>query len=268
MIPRPDQPQKIVRYSSEGCQEISSQVISEANVTLSVNGEEWLTFACTPTNLEELAVGFLYNEGFLKQAADISLVKPCDNGCNIDVWLNKTIERPKQWLRTSGCTGGVTSTKTDLAAKPVLTETPIFSAQNIMGAMEQMLEMQEIYREARGLHCSAISDGQAIRYLAEDIGRHNTLDKLAGMLLLKPEQLSNRLIITTGRISADMLQKSSLLGADVVISRSSPTSLSIEQAQKLGIALVGYARHSQFSIYTYPERFEFPKVRPRASENR
>ena len=112
MIPPPDQPQNTWHYSSLGWEEISNRVISETNVTLSVNGEEWLTFACTPTNLEALAVGFLFNEGFIRHASEIAMVTPCDSGCNMDVWLNKSIERPKQWRRTSGCTGGVTSDQT------------------------------------------------------------------------------------------------------------------------------------------------------------
>jgi FdhD protein len=261
MVLPPDQPQITWRYSSQGWQEIPNQVISETNVTLSVNGEEWLTFACTPTNLEALAVGFLYNEGFVQHAAEIALVTPCDNGCNIDVWLTKSIERPKQWCRTSGCTGGATSTQAVLTM-PGVTDRHVFSAESILNAMEQLLEVQELYRQTRGVHCSAISDGQSIRYLAEDIGRHNTLDKLAGMLLLKPENLSHRLILTTGRISAEMLQKSALLGAAMVISRTSPTTLSIEHAQQLGITLIGYARRSQFSIYSHPERVLIPAVRP------
>lgn len=260
MIPSPDQPQNTWHYSSLGWQEISNRVISETNVTLSVNGEEWLTFACTPTNLEALAVGFLFNEGFIRHASEIAMVTPCDNGCNMDVWLNKSVERPKQWRRTSGCTGGVTSDQAT-RAMPAAVDDHIYTAETILNAMDQLLEVQQLYRETRGVHCSAISDGQSVRFLAEDIGRHNTLDKLSGMLLLQPETISQRLILTTGRISADMLQKSALLGAALVISRTSPTTLSIEHAQQLGITLVGYARRTQFSIYSHPERVLIPTAR-------
>jgi FdhD protein len=261
MILPSDQPQNTWRYSAQGWQEIPTRVISETNVTLSVNGVEWLTFACTPTNLEALVVGFLYNEGFVQNAAEIALVTPCDRGCNMDVWLNKAVERPKQWRRTSGCTGGVTSTPADLTL-PLPADNHVFSAESVLQAMEQLLDAQELYRETRGVHCSAISDGQSLRYLAEDIGRHNTLDKLAGLRLLKPENLSHPMILTTGRISSEMLQKSAHLGAALVISRTSPTTLSIDHAQKLGITLIGYARRGQFSIYTHPERVLIPTVRP------
>jgi FdhD protein len=259
--PPPEQQQPTWRYSAQGWQQISTGVIGETDVTLFVNGEEWLTLACTPTNLEALAVGFLYNEGIVRAMADIALVKPCNGGCNLDVWLNKTVERPRHWRRTSGCTGGVTSTQASLA-RPAATDTHAFSAESILAAMDQLLEVQALYRETRGVHCSAISDGQSIRYLAEDIGRHNTLDKLAGMLLLKPEILAHRLMLTTGRISAEMLQKSARLEVAVVISRSSPTTLSIEQAQTQGITLIGYARHGQFSVYTHPERVLIPATWP------
>ncbi len=261
MIPSPDQPHTIWRYSAPGFEELSGRVITETNVTLSVNGEEWLTFACTPTNLEALALGFLFNEGFIRHASEVAIVAPCDSGCNIDVWLNKSVERPKQWRRTSGCTGGVTS---DQAPRPMpaAIDQHVYPAETILNAMNQLLEVQQLYRETRGVHCSAISDGQSVRFLAEDIGRHNTLDKLAGMLLLQPETLLHRIILTTGRISAEMLQKSALLEASLVISRTSPTTLSIEHAEQLGITLVGYARRDQFSIYSHPERVLIPAARP------
>lgn len=178
------------------------------------------------------------------------------------------LERARKWkpvrvLWVDGAdvrTGGVTSDQ-ETRAIPAAVPQHIYTAETILNGMDQLLEVQQLYRETRGLHCSAISDGQSVRFLAEDIGRHNTLDKLSGMLLLQPGTLSHRMILTTGRISADMLQKSALLGASLVISRTSPTTLSIEHAQQLGITLVGYARRNQFSIYTHPERVLIPTAR-------
>ena len=123
-----------------------------------------------------------------------------------------------------------------------------------MNAMDELLKAQDLYREARGVHCSAVSDGQQIRYRAEDIGRHNTLDKLAGLMLMNSQPIPHKIILTTGRISSEMLQKSSRLGAAVVVSRTSPTALSVEMAEESGITLIGYARRNQFLVYAHPER--------------
>ncbi len=89
---------------------------------------------------------------------------------------------------------------------------------------------------------------------AEDIGRHNTLDKIAGQCLLRQLWPSTRILITTGRISSEMLQKAARLRAPILVSRTSPSSLSIEMAERYGITLVGYARRQRFNVYTHPRR--------------
>jgi FdhD protein len=124
--------------------------------------------------------------------------------------------------------------------------------------MEQLLRLQDLYRSTGGVHCSAISDGTAILAQAEDIGRHNTLDKLSGMLLFEDLRADPLIILTTGRVSAEMLQKSARLGAAAVVSRTSPTSQSVEMAGRLGIVLAGYARRGEMLVYTHPGRLNLP----------
>ncbi len=249
-----DRPIQLMQFTSSGGWEaVPARVISESSVSLTVNGEVWISFMCTPADLEALAVGFLFNEGIIQSMADVAAVSTCENGSNVDVWLNFNVQKPAQWRRTSGCTGGVTSSQPKPKAHLAVKKSK-FSPQVVLNAMNQLLEVQELYREARGVHCSAVSDGQRIIYRAEDIGRHNTLDKLAGMMLLQPVPMERKIIVTTGRISSEMLQKSARLGAQVVISRTSPTSLSVEMANEIGITLIGYARRSQFLVYAVPER--------------
>ncbi len=249
-----DRPIQLMQYTSTaGWEAVPARVISEASVSLTVNGEVWISFMCTPADLEALATGFLFNEGIIQSMADVAAVSACENGSNVDVWLNHSVQKPVHWRRTSGCTGGVTSDQArPKAFLPQADEK--FSPEVILNAMSQLLEVQELYREARGVHCSAVSDGRRIVYRAEDIGRHNTLDKLAGMMLLQPKPMKRKIIVTTGRISSEMLQKSTRLGAQVVISRTSPTSLSVEMAEENGITLIGYARRNQFLVYAHPER--------------
>jgi FdhD protein len=234
------------------------EVIGEASVSLTVNGEVWLSFMCTPIELEAMAIGFLFNEGLLHSKDEIASVRVCQAGDNVDVWLNHNIEKPQNWRRTSGCTGGVTSVnnhETYLDVSPIsvlngVTLTP----ENIARLIAQLFESQDLYRTAGGVHTSALSDGQHILVAVEDIGRHNTLDKIAGRCLLEGIASGRRILLTTGRISSEMMQKATRIGASIVISRTSPTALSIEIAERQGITLVGYARRDRFNIYTHPER--------------
>jgi FdhD protein len=242
---------RVWKYPSHSNVENEQPVASEALVTLSINGQEFLTFACTPFNLEALAVGFLFNEGIITTLDDISDLHLCGQGSQLDLWLTQSVRLPHTWTRTSGCGSGMTQAATEIIP---LSGKPQFSTEQINNSMLEMLRSQEIYPHSGGLHCSALSDGMQIYLLAEDIGRHNTLDKLAGRLLLENIQLSNPLLLTTGRISSEMMQKAVRLGATVVVSLTSPTSLSIAMAEKAGVTLVGYARRGQFSVYSHPFR--------------
>ena len=173
------------RYEFKKWEHFNSETIVETPVSLTVNGGVWISFMCTPTHLEELAVGFLYNEGIVKSRQDIADVRLCEHGDNVDVWLNFTAEQPTNWRRTSGCTGGVTAV--DLLAKPnvnLAANSFKVRPETVMELVEKLFESQELYRDTGGVHTSALSDGEKIVLAVDDIGRHNTLDKIAGMCLM------------------------------------------------------------------------------------
>jgi FdhD protein len=239
----------------EHTHQVVAEIIVETPVSLTVNGEVWLTFMCTPVDLEAMAVGFLFNEGVIQNSEEIVQVRLCASGDNVDVWLNHDSSKPKKWRRTSGCTGGVTAIESEKITPVVgnrngTTLTP----KQICNLVADLFTAQDLYRKSGGVHTSALSDGRKIILSAEDIGRHNTLDKIAGHYLLEKIHLPRKILITTGRISSEMLQKSARLGATVVISRTSPSSLSIQMADTLGITLIGYARRDNFRVYTHPYR--------------
>jgi len=251
-------PQKEIqyeRYEFKKWEHFDAETIVETPVSLTVNGEVWLSFMCTPVNLEALAVGFLFNEGIIESMDEVEDARVCEHGDNVDVWLNRSVEQPTSWRRTSGCTGGVTAV--DLLAKPNVS----FSGDRLevqpdaIGRLVEMLfESQSLYRETGGVHTSALSDGENIILSAEDIGRHNTLDKIAGLCLMDNVFPETRILITTGRISSEMLQKAARLQAPILISRTSPSSLSIEMAERYGITLIGYARRQRFNVYSNGQR--------------
>jgi FdhD protein len=233
-----------------------TNIVTEQPVTLAVNNEYWLTFMCTPIDLEALAVGFLYNEKIIQTLEDVANVQLCPSGFNIDVWLNTPVKKPERWIRTSGCSGGETSIDEDsVAFKLSKPQNGVMLPPEMIGNLiTQLLKAQDLYRKSGGVHTSALSNGDMIILTAEDIGRHNTLDKLAGKSLLERIKPRKWIILTTGRVSSEMMQKAGRMGASMVISRTSPTSLSIRMAEKLGITLIGYARQERFTIYAHPER--------------
>lgn len=248
------EPVRCYRYQqSVGWEPFDIHVVTEASVALDVNGENWLTFTCTPSNLDALAAGFLFNEKIIQTRDEIAVLDVCRQETHVDVWLNHPVKRPERWQRTSGCTGGVTAIVEEAALDMVPAGAQI-SPQAVLDGMAQLFQIQELYRETRGIHSSALSDGEKILLQMEDIGRHNTLDKLAGRMLITGLATQPVMLLTTGRVSSEMLQKSARMGVQVVVSRTSPTSASIQIAERTGITLVGYARHSHMIVYTHPNR--------------
>jgi FdhD protein len=246
-------PPQFLRYRAGQWETLGRKVIVEAPVSLTVNGQVWLTLMCTPTDLEALAVGFLFNEGVIKRWDELELVQVCESKDNVDVWLKHPVEQPKQWRRTTGCTGGHTSVSLDLA-HPELQNGMMLTPHMINHWIEELSNAQELYRQVGGVHTSILCDGRRVVVSAEDVGRHNSLDKIAGCCLLDRIELPCKILITTGRISSEMIQKAARIGASIVISRTSASSLSVDLAEKWGITLIGYARPGQFVVYTHSER--------------
>lgn len=248
---------RTLRYQAGQWETLGNGVIVETPVSITVNGQFWITLMCTPTDLEALAVGFLFNEGAIKSRREIELVQVCPHGDNVDIWINHPVEQPTQWRRTSGCTGGATTVIPE-NLHPEIKNGLILASEDINRLVEGLLGSQKLYREVGGVHTSILSDGERVVVSAEDVGRHNSLDKIAGHCLLNSIELPHKILVTTGRISSEMIQKAARIGASIVISRTSPSSLSVYLAEKWGITLIGYARREQFVVYTHSERILQP----------
>jgi FdhD protein len=243
-----------LKYSDGEWQQQTGQVPVEQAVTLIVNGKPWMIMSCTPAMIAELAVGFLYNERLINSAEDITRVHACETADFVEIDTALPINKPTTWIKTTGCGGGQTAQRLEQSEKPSLNEVAL-SAETVARSLAQFLETQHAQTSSRGIHCSAISDGEKILVLAGDIGRHNTLDKLMGFILLREPSQKPSILLTTGRISSEMLQKSARMGVSVVISLTSPNTTTVELAQEMGITLIGYARGSRFNVYSHPERF-------------
>ena len=231
-------------------QPVNGQVIEEALVSIHVNGQELATIAATPIRQDWLAVGFLANEGFIASMSEVRAVHVCPSGLCVDVWLaaSREIEPPQRRILTSGCGGGVTFddlTKT----QPPLDSDLRLPAEQLWGLQDQLQGAAQLYRRTRGVHTSALFRDVRLLSSAEDVGRHNTLDKIRGDCLLRSVETREGILLSTGRISSEMLSKAARMGCPVVASRTSATSLSVSLARAWNITLVGYLRRSQMSVY-------------------
>ena len=259
----PRMPIHYFQITSNKNETIQGSTIVETPVSLTLNGEVWTTFMCTPIHLEAMMVGFLFNEGVIHGLNEVADARICEHGDNVDVWLTHDASKPDSWTRTSGCTGGVTAVASIERPEPASVSNEFnLSPSQINHLVEMLFESQELYRETGGVHTSALCDGDKVILSAEDIGRHNTLDKIAGLCLMENIWPDKRILITTGRISSEMLQKGVRMGARVVASRTSPSSMSIELAEAWDITLIGYARRNRFNLYTTPERITLQTVQP------
>jgi FdhD protein len=237
-------------------QEIEGAVVEEALACISVNGEELATFMCTPHDLERMALGFLYNEGLIEQAADVRALHVSEGRTCVDVWLHDLgVELPRRQIITAGCGGGVTFDDLSQQHAPLYSERRTTAGQ-LAALMRQMHLGAELYQQARGIHTAALAAGDELLLQVEDVGRHNCLDKLAGAALLEGVATQDRILLSSGRISSEMLNKARRMGIPIVCSRTSPTSLSVALAEAWNITIVGYLRQDRMRIYTNSWRVE------------
>lgn len=243
----------VYRYENGAFAQFEKPVVHEQPLTIIVNGVELATFLCTPVKLDYLVMGFLCFEGILSGQEDIrALDVDADNG-TVAVELSSTLIRPKKRVFTSGCGMGLTFS-VGISHYPTLLSDLSLAPDEVFPLMRQLFDGADMYRASRGIHAAALSDGDRILLLAEDVGRHNALDKILGEALTLGIPTQGRILLTTGRISSEMLRKGAHMGTPFLISRTSPTTLSIEAAKRLGITVIGYVRRNSFNVYTHPER--------------
>jgi FdhD protein len=215
-------------------------------LTLYINGQELVTILCTPAKLNCLVLGYLYSEGIIASLSDVASMRICEEESLADVRLSKEYSLPTRRTLTSGCGGGVSLITQGQKVESSLVVTPT----QVLSLMVQLREQVELFRLCGGVHASALANTKNLLVIAEDIGRHSTLDKIQGECLLRGLSAKDGLLLTTGRLSSEMVLKVAKMGVPIVVSRSSPMERAISLACDLGITLVAYARGSRLSVYS------------------
>lgn len=229
-------------------------VIDEALLSIYVNGESLATMMCSPLQLEALTVGYLYNEGIIESAADIGHLQLNQSRSVADVFLRSgDVRTPRRMILTSGCGGGMTGQELS-ASQPAIESDFCASPELVLRLMRGLQGAAKLYQAVRGVHTAALGDGGGILVSAEDVGRHNAVDKVAGAALLAEVDTRDRILLCSGRISSEMLGKARRMGLPIVVSRTAPTSISLALAQAWRICIIGYARQSRLRVYAHPWR--------------
>jgi FdhD protein len=234
-------------------------LVEEAPVRIVLNGRELASMMCTPTDLQELALGWLYGEGFIEGLHEVLVLGACEDLRTIEVRTEPDrTGRRSQWRQivTSGCGGGVSfSLAPEIAAAlPVVHSDWTLSSAELSERMREMLHAAPLHRLAGAIHCAALTDGERLLYLIEDIGRHNAVDKVIGRALLRGYDLSHAAILCTGRIAGDMAYKAARAGVPVIASVTGTTSLAVQIARHSRVTLVTRAGTPRMTAHAVPER--------------
>ncbi len=235
-----------LRYESGQFSNVTTQVVREGLVRIHVNGQELAMIMCTPVALDHLAVGFLRSEGIIESFSDVRRIVVCPSGTCVEVWLwDAGRALPTARVLTSGCGGGITFADLTEKVEPLDSNLTVTADQ-----LGRLLFMLQEGQRIRGIHTAALADGERLLAVAEDVGRHNAVDKLWGRCLVEGIATQDRIVLTTGRISSEMLRKAARMRAPIVASRTSPTTLTLALAEVWNVTVVGYVRRGSLNVYT------------------
>lgn len=243
------------RYENGTLNPVKGQVVSEFPVRLFVNGRELATLVASQHQLKYLIAGFCRMQGFVQALDDIQSLGACQEFGIAHVWLRGEIPERLQPVLTSGCGSGIVFGPLRLL-KNRQDKNASITPEAVIELMQALARKAEKYQSHGGIHSAAVGDGKHLLLYAEDIGRHNTLDRIAGEALFKQMDLSGKILVTSGRVSTEMVLKAARLGISLIASRTSPTSLAVEVSEQAGITLVGYLRSKTFEVYAHPERLQ------------
>lgn len=246
----------IYRYEKGKLAATEKDLVGEFPLLLNVNGREIATLIASPHDLRFLVAGFLRLQGFVKKVEDFQLLSVCNDFGIARVQIKGDLPEKLKPVLTSGCGTGITFTVPQaMKVGADLASAGQFSPMAVFAMMDELAGKADGYRSHGGMHSAAVGNGSIVLY-AEDLGRHNTLDRIAGEALLKGVDLAGMMLVTSGRVSTEMVAKSALLGIGLIASRTSPTDMAVRLADESGITLIGYVRGGKFELYTHPERLQ------------
>ncbi len=249
---------RAIRLSSRGpAVHEDCKVVVEHPLTIAIEGVGSYALMCTPTDPVALAVGFAFTEGIISSARDIHLLHTCQDDPNsISMRIsNERLKMPAQsrnLIVSSSCgMCGLEKIEEILNGISPCSRSLRLTLSDLFMAHDQAKSMQRLFAETGGTHCAAIFDAdRKIISFAEDIGRHNALDKAIGKCLLAEISTHGCALAFSGRVSVEVVVKAAKAGIELIAAVSAPSSLAVEAAQRCGMTLCGFVRDDRATIYS------------------
>jgi FdhD protein len=247
--------------STGKAEKLLDYIAEEVPLQITLNSTFSFVIWCSPSQFKELAVGYLLAENIIRSVDEIESSSSNDikNACQIE--LKPNVDLDKRMKNSRRSTRIIPLLKASTSAYQlddkisVVTSPLTVKAQTILDAINYMNNLARGFKETGGLHDSGIfkADGTLVAF-SEDVGRHNTVDKVIGAASLSKVNFSKCFMIITGRVPGDMIYKAAKVGLPIVASVAAVLNSGVSSAKKANIALVGFVRGKRMNIYTCPER--------------
>ncbi|UZP67745.1 formate dehydrogenase accessory sulfurtransferase FdhD [Desulfovibrio mangrovi] len=263
----------ILRYREGGARTSDDTILTEATLEIVVNGVPWAALMCTPGSDEDLALGFCLTEGLMTpyETYGVEGRESMPDGSRLHLVISGGAERVHAALSGRGmrtgasCCGNRSATRAEdlIRIIPAVSDDYRISPGQLHQLQMESEACQALFDSTGATHFCALYDAEnSMLAYAEDVGRHNALDKAAGQAFRLGRLQRARLVLLSSRLSFEMVQKSIALGAQVVAGFSAVTSRAVALAESSGVTLVGFLRSPRLNIYTHPVRlgYESPGV--------
>jgi len=233
-------------------------VSEEIPLTIEINGNELATLLCSPADLKELVYGFLYTSGFIGDASDVKTLVIDQDRWKAAVEIAESGMSEKMLFKriyTSGCGKGVIfHNPLDVMQRTRIPDGFSVNNQRITGLMKMFQTASSEHKETRGVHSSALADADDVLFFKDDIGRHNAMDKVIGEALYRRIDFSDKMILTSGRISSEILSKVLRCRIPIIVAAGAPTNQAVKFARNVNLTVVGLARGNTMFIFSGDER--------------
>jgi FdhD protein len=227
----------------------------EYPISLILNGYEIAVFQLTKYDLEDWTYGYLFSEGFIQESMDIAAITVNEEMGSINVTLRNDFDEEQFFSKkkhyTAGCGRGVTFfSMTDVKNFERISSDTTYKLSYLLKKRSEFAQNSSLYLETGGMHGACIIDESGNLTIREDIGRHNAVDKIIGHALRNGMQPDRLILLTTGRVSYEMLSKAAKFGFAIIGSRTAATKQAVQLANYLNIEVIGYLRGKMATIYT------------------
>ncbi|GAB6284279.1 MAG: formate dehydrogenase accessory sulfurtransferase FdhD [Methanoregula sp.] len=236
----------------DGCRATKTvhEVVIEEPIAVFVNGRHAVTAVMSPIDLEDFVTGYLFTEQIIKGMEEIESIRIEKNRISVITTNLFKVLGPKKTI-LSGC-GGSTS-YIDAAKLPKI-QSPFTISADALRSAQRSLPDSGVHQTTGGIHVVALLNKEGVITVAEDIGRHNAVDRVIGYGLRNHLDFSRTFILSSGRISSEMVRKCLVANIPIIVSRSATTTLSVEIAEETGLTVIAFARGGKMNCYTHTER--------------